>query len=196
MRKRGTILPSEGLKSTWTITLDDRIASFPYRDLVEQLPTALAIVEQSGLEYFFTDLLEGPSFPNDIRALPVAYGFSFPPMEDDGPVIVIGYPSEAYRVGPAVLQEFLEERLASKDLADVRSKLAASGAPDRHLFVWLTHYNLGAFAPLFDAARPPDQCPRLPPEITTLWVASRPLESRLTLWRATREKGWEVIQAR
>lgn len=92
--------------------------------------------------------------------------------------------------GPARLtwQPFLDwihAFLASDRTADVRSKLAATAAAERHAFIAASFTSPGpVYFALRHEGRPelPDRDPSLPPEITHLWVWSVPGIERCIAW--------------
>lgn len=87
--------------------------------------------------------------------------------------------------------DWLAAFLASGEIADVRSKLAATKAPERHAFVGASFTTNGdAFFALHEEGRPelPASNPALPPEITHLWVWTTPGIGRCLAWFP--DMGW------
>ncbi len=92
--------------------------------------------------------------------------------------------------GPAQLDldrvvQWCSEFLASPAIADVRDKLAATGAPQRHAFIlvtmsseWAVHHALGIGAHGVLPNRPPV----LPPEITHVWLLGIEGADRCIAW--------------
>ena len=84
---------------------------------------------------------------------------------------------------------WLESRLASEQWADVRRKLAATGAAERHVFVGVTFsFGEAFFALACEHSTLPPRAPRLPPEITHLWVMPVLGLGRCLTWSS--ESGW------
>ena len=92
---------------------------------------------------------------------------------------------------PEDVVTFVERFAASRP--DDLSKLRNSGAAERHLFVWggVFPQDWASLRPLqLDIAALPSRAPRLPPEITHVWVAAdgeRP--SRIVHWSP--DGGWQ-----
>jgi len=87
--------------------------------------------------------------------------------------------------------DWLAAFLASGETADVRSKLAATNAPERHAFVGASFTTNGdVFFALHEEGRPelPATNPTLPPEITHLWVWTTPGIGRCLAWFP--DTGW------
>jgi hypothetical protein len=81
--------------------------------------------------------------------------------------------------------------LTSSKTGDVRRKLAATNAPERHAFIAASFTTDGdAFFALDEEGRPelPPRSPVLPPEITHLWVWTTPSMGRCLAWFP--DKGW------
>jgi hypothetical protein len=68
----------------------------------------------------------------------------------------------------------LEDWLHSPDPdpAGIRSKLAATGLPERHVFVWVDFQSDFAARRWLSEGELPQRAPRLPTEVTHVWVAS------------------------
>jgi hypothetical protein len=81
--------------------------------------------------------------------------------------------------------DWIEKFLASDKTSDVRHKLIATGAPERHAFVGASLTTNGdAFFALAENGRPglPPRDPNLPPEVTHLWVCTVPSIGRCLAW--------------
>jgi hypothetical protein len=89
--------------------------------------------------------------------------------------------------------EWIGAFLASDRTTDVRSKLAATGASERHAFIGASFTTPGdAYFALSREGRPelPDSAPNLPPEITHLWVWAIPGHNRCLAWFPDTDTGW------
>lgn len=87
--------------------------------------------------------------------------------------------------------DWVEKFLASDKTSDVRRKLTATGAPERHAFIGASFTTDGdAFFALAENGRPelPADNPTLPPEITHLWICQIPSIGRGLAW--SRDTGW------
>jgi hypothetical protein len=97
------------------------------------------------------------------------------------PAGVTGSASPAW----ASFMEWTAAFLASSRTADVRRKLAATNAPERHAFIGASFTTDGdAFFALAEEGRPalPPSNPTLPPEVTHLWVWTTPGIGRCLAW--------------
>lgn len=91
----------------------------------------------------------------------------------------------------AAFQSWLADFLASSKTADVRRKLAATNAPERHAFIAASFSTDGdVFFALAEDGRPelPGSRPVLPCEITHLWVTTIPSLGRCLAWFP--DTGW------
>jgi hypothetical protein len=93
-------------------------------------------------------------------------------------------------VGWEPFLDWVQEKLASPGLGDVRSKLAKTGAEDRHLFVGITYTSPWAvFFGLHSERRDiPQAPPALPKEITHLWLMHAQSSGRCLAWFP--DRGW------
>jgi hypothetical protein len=75
---------------------------------------------------------------------------------------------------------------------DNRTKLAASGAAERHLFIWV---DLDYYLPWkdLDFGRLPITPPHLPTEVTTVWVAASVAGGRCVVWRVRPPGPWHAV---
>lgn len=91
--------------------------------------------------------------------------------------------------GPAAVDvdravDWCREFLAGPDRADVRRKLAATEADERHAFVvvgWRSEWAVLNMLS-FDTNVLPDRVPQLPSEVTHLWLCGGPPAVRLIAW--------------
>ena len=99
-------------------------------------------------------------------------------------LVPAGVRGSAAPVWPAFL-DWLADFLASGRTANVRRKLAATNAPERHAFVAASFSTDGdVFFALAQEGHPelPASDPVLPSEITHLWVGSIPSIGRCLAW--------------
>ena len=96
--------------------------------------------------------------------------------------------------GPPIPQwetvlEWIAETLAAPRLADVRAKLANTNAAERHVFLGVTYTSPGevVFALTMDERSLPGKAPKLPPEITHLWLMNT-TGDRCIAWFP--DRGW------
>jgi hypothetical protein len=71
---------------------------------------------------------------------------------------------------------------------DVPQKLAASGHPERHAFIWATFTTPYEIASILDGDAFPTQAPQLPDGVTHLWVGAWYARTRTLYWRP--DHGW------
>jgi hypothetical protein len=71
---------------------------------------------------------------------------------------------------------------------DVPRKLAASGYPERHAFIWATVTTPYEIASILDGDALPTEAPDLPDGVTHLWVGGWYAGPRTLYWRP--DHGW------
>ncbi|MBF6238711.1 hypothetical protein IU474_16805 [Nocardia otitidiscaviarum] len=75
-------------------------------------------------------------------------------------------------IGPKAVVDELEQWLTGESTRDLREKLSADGAAERHAFVWVDASSAyGAWRALREEALP-ILPPQLPPEVTHVWVTN------------------------
>jgi hypothetical protein len=89
-----------------------------------------------------------------------------------------------------VFLDWVKDVLSSPETADVRRKLAATGAPERHVFLGASFTSpWGAFYALSDEpSSVPPRPPVLPEQVTHLWAINAQLPGRCLVWFP--ERGW------
>lgn len=93
-------------------------------------------------------------------------------------------------VACAPVVSWVEETLASERLLDVRTKLMKTGAPERHVFLGVTFTSPGEVYFALSLREPtlPDGPPKLPGEITHVWLMNAPPLGRCLAWFP--DRGW------
>ncbi|GIG63261.1 hypothetical protein Lfu02_76330 [Longispora fulva] len=186
-------IPAPALGRIWWVTLSARAQ---LRNLTKALPNKLLAVQQSGALFeivHWEQHLESHASDavRDLASLGVVQLASRQVQPDeDGKILIHGEGTG----GPAELNwtaftEWLTQFLFGTQQADVRRKLAATNAEERHAFVgasfstpWAAYHSLSD-----DYRELPTEHPELPAEITHLWVWSYPL-GRCIAWFP--DDGW------
>jgi hypothetical protein len=153
----------------------------------KHIASYLVAIEAEGRgEFFtFTDATESPAVSAILRDLKIEYGRV---ISWKSPGIGIGLPGDGGLVDPVLVNEVVEtEALKS----DNKHKLSAAAGSEKHLFVYLdgtTKHEVWAAAR--DEA-PPAARPKLPPEITHIWMAALAGDGEWhTVWRAQNGSSW------
>jgi hypothetical protein len=156
-----------GLARQWTVSV---LPSARIKALSRWLPTLLAQAERDGL----------PAVDDALTALGVCHAHAFDGDHPGRTYLTITLPRE--RSGGAApqtgdhLAEWAGDWLRQPQQRDVLSKLAASGAQERHVFAFVTGLSSAPFAVqwLLMSEEPsvPSIAPDLPDEVTHFWVTS------------------------
>jgi len=166
-----TVIP--GLAGGWLVTVE---APTRGKTLLQDLPTLLGLLEAAGVREFEPGAGHAPP---RATALAVANrivrawqgGTDFP-----GSVYFTFSEPAAFIPDANELVEWMGSFLSGPKTADVRKKLAASGASERHAFVLLPPFALApeaAAETLFQTSPGlPTKAPLLPDVITHIWVTS------------------------
>lgn len=192
-RGRGTVRVPQ-LQSGWLVYLRE---GAKIREVKRRLPTLLVEMERAGLTELVTSSGWFGEDLEDLRerlwASGVAAVYEHP---NPGPG-VISMTGAAYATwlstDPDDVVSFVESFVESRP-SDV-AKLGRSSGDERHMFIWSGMFStaegeLRALA--LDINQMPARAPRLPPEVTHVWVASETARpSRIVHWSPTH--GW--IQA-
>lgn len=181
-------LPVPGLSYDWWIYLRDTTL---IKRLEPQLPDLLRRLERAG--ELFDHLVDG-TLRRRIEASP--FGAEINKLGIDR--LVAGRQADGKAIvryvlpgaeGPAALDldravAWCGEFLSGPDRADVRRKLADTGARERHAFVVVGWCSEWAVLNLlsYDTNVLPDQAPQLPNEVTHLWLLGGPPAVRLIAW--------------
>jgi hypothetical protein len=173
---RAAALPLPGLNRVWHLTVTPACATHELRAV---LPQALAALTAKGLtfdhhhdedhlhrldDHEVVRLVTAGVVGIDSRPVRAGEqaGVSLGPQGVSGPFTVEWDP----------VQDWLDGVLVSSNLADVRSKLAATGAAERHAVIGVTSSSPGeaVFALSRWHSSLPGRPPQLPAEITHLWL--------------------------
>jgi hypothetical protein len=192
--EQGYGFPAPGLGRVWWAWTS---GSCRVGKLKRELPTLLAAMQTDG-EVFeirarHEDLLRDPS-PNVRRALALGIVGLASRLAGDGEHGAVKLVPQGI-AGPVdvtwqVFLDWIKEVLASAKMADVRRKFAASGAPERHVFLGASFTSpWGVFYALSDEhSSIPPLPPVLPEQVTHLWVIHAQLPERCLVWFP--ERGW------
>lgn len=187
---RTLIVP--GLRYDWFVYLNERVR---VRKLAIRLPDLVHRLERAG-ELFDHRVdrhrTRSSSFAKEINRLGIDMMAAGPEAVGDAQVNYVLPGAE----GPATvdlarLVEWCGEFLHDPRRADVRRKLAATGAPERHVFVvvsWATEWAVLHALSRDARGMVPDIPPPLPAEVTHLWLLGTGPADRLIAWLPTR--GW------
>lgn len=198
LSQRGQKLPAEfripGVHRDWFVTVSGKCH---VGRLEGELPGLLSALESRGLSFELVSTEETLRLDRDpgVRRL-VGLGVvglasrTAPPRQDPS---VRLYPSGI--TGPASvtwdpLKGWLKDTLASSRLADVRRKIARTGASERHVFLGLTFSSPGDVYFALDISQNglPDRPPWLPSEITHVWIMAAEMPGRCLAWSP--DQGW------
>jgi hypothetical protein len=196
---RAPALPLPGLARIWHLTVS---VTCDTRELKARLPHTLAALTARGLTFDHhhgVDQLHR-MVDHDVSSL-VAAGV----VGIDSRPVQAGEQAEA-SLGPEgvsapmavdweLVMDWLDDVLASPSLADVRSKLAATGAEERHAVIGVTSSSPGEAVFALSRWEPslPPRPPKLPEEITHLWLLGSFYDRHLAWYP---EYGWFDTQQR
>lgn len=149
----------------------------------------LARVEATGLSEFFawTDASKSQPVADILRDLKIEAGCVF--TWQDARRIGIALPGQGGQVTSDDLQRAVETE-ASK--ADNRRKLGGTTHSESHLFVYVHPLNYLPWVALVDE-EPPAEPPRLPAEISHIWVVTTTrAPNEYIVWRAAQGGRWDT----
>jgi hypothetical protein len=185
----GKVLDAPTLKQSWWITVEDTARIWKLR---KEIVRRLEIIEAEPAlrELAWPD----PGRWNDAARI----GHALSPLgverarpirlPDGGPkVIIIPRILGGAKVTPNGLPVWAV-RFLTDTHPDVRGKLAESGYPELHAFIWTTFTTPYEIASTLDGEAFPTQAPELPDGATHLWVGSWYAGRRTLYWRP--DYGW------
>lgn len=185
----GATLPAPGLRRSWHIYPSQRTRMVELRKAIPLLDQIEAKIRVDGLESWD----QHPAAQRLFTEFHIEY--ARPWGETDDPKLVVGrapdlseWIENPNNPGSWVQQAVQDE--ANKE--DNRRKLVASGAAERHLFVWV---DLDYYLPWkdLDFGRLPVTPPTLPNEITTVWAAASAADGQCVVWRVRPPNPWQVV---
>src|SRR4051812_12450962 len=190
---RASALPLPGLERIWHLTVSPACAA---RDLKAALPRMLAALTARGLTFDHHHQLEQLQNidDHDVAALVLAgvVGIDSRPVRPGEHAEVSLRPQGVS--GPVKIEwkpvlDWLDGGLAGPSMIDGRSKLAATGATERHAAIGVTASSPGeaVFALSRWHSSVPGRPPRLPEEITHLWLLGSFFDRHLAWYP---EHGW------
>jgi hypothetical protein len=192
--RRQHLLPAPGLGRVWWARTS---GSCRLGRLDRELLPLLAEMQTDGEVFEIVaeheHLRRNPS-PNVRRALALGIvGLASRPVRDGEHGAVHLVPqgiSGPVNVTWQVFLDWVKDVLSSPETADVRDKLAATGAPERHAFLGASFTSpWGVFYALSDEHNSiPPLPPVLPEQVTHLWVINAQLPERCLVWFP--ERGW------
>jgi hypothetical protein len=191
MDRYGPSLPAHPATRDWDLWLSDLSAEV--RRIRDHFPAVLARLEQAGIhEFHRLHHLPDASLRAEVESFGISGGVSYPATAP--PVMTLLEPGGGGPRGPDLINQIAREMAADKyyQLAAARDL----GAPERHLFIWVTSARFLEWVTLWDDRLPPGP-PDLTPEqsgvITTIWVAARN-SGQVVLWRVTPPQGWTKLE--
>lgn len=181
-----------GLRYDWFVYLNERVR---VRKLAIRLPDLLHRLERAG-ELFDHRVdrhrTRSSSFAKEINRLGIDMMAAGREAVGDAQVnFVLSGAEGPATVDLARLVEWCGEFLYDPRRADVRRKLAETGAPERHVFVvvsWATEWAVLHALSRDARGMVPDICPPLPAEVTHLWLLGTGPADRLIAWLP--DRGW------
>jgi hypothetical protein len=181
LRKQGNVVPAVKCKQSWMV--------FPNSDaninkIRAKIDGCLFEVERVGASKF--NWLRGPQCARDLCFdLKISSGSVF--SAEGEPQIFVSGPGGGGAVGANLAIE-AGEKEAWKD--DNRKKLGASDAAERHLVVYIHVSNGLPWVALTDF-QPPTILPKLPEEITFLWLVGQGRATdEFVIWQAGVKQPW------
>jgi len=187
---RADATPLPGQDRVWHLTVSVAVAGRT-KELRAALPDLLAALTAKGLtfDHHHSEHQLARIDDQDVAIL-VAAGVvgidSRPVREDESAEVTLGPQGVT---GPITVDwvpvlAWLDDLLASPTLADVRTKLAKTGAAERHAVIGVTHSSPGdvVFALSRLHSSLPPRAPQLPDEITHLWLLGTWAGDRTLVW--------------
>lgn len=185
--ENGSSIPATKCKNDWVI-FAARGARIP--NIRKAADDCLFGLEQAGItEFSWVRDWNRPCVQQICRDLKVTSGRII--RTGVHPVIRILPPAGGGAVGASIAIE-AGEKEAWKE--DNRKKLGAAKAPERHLVVYIEPLNGLPWVALTDF-QPTPVLPKLPPEITDIWLLGHGKETNeFVVWYAGRERHWSSLR--
>lgn len=148
----------------------------------------LAVIESAGIEEFWGPTDSRPSVEAIYGDLGVIRGCVAPWIKAGH--ILMALPGAGGAIGASTVIEAAEKEAFKRDN---RTKLGSAAVDERHLAIYV-YVNSLPWVALVDFEPPPD-LPRLPPEITDIWVFSEAYaEHEYVVWRAGTSLPWRKLK--
>lgn len=191
-----------GIRGGWAVWVDPARALAMAKRLFAELPALLSELEEAGVTHVDVDPAAGAGGRWDASAhelgitnLIQSAGTNYPGsvyVELDQPLErKAGFVAET---GDAIA-EWIGGYLQSERASDL-AKLARSGAPERHAFVLVPMFTTEPFAiselVMRSEARLPTKPPRLPDEVTHVWIVGMAYDVAGFYWAP--EAGWSPVR--
>lgn len=184
--RKSSIVPALRCRKSWYVSPAMTARIVKIRKEVDEY---LSRVEQAGIENFYWVRDEHPSVEAICSDLGILSGSVI--HGDTSPKIRIALPVGGGAVG-AITAVQAGEKEAWKQ--DNRDKLGAAKTAERHLVVYIDLMNGLPWVALTDFA-PPLAAPKLPPEITHLWlVADEGQADEFIVWHASTKEPWASLR--
>jgi hypothetical protein len=168
------------LARCWVLSADAG-RRVPFKTLVERCAPVLHTLEKLGRQNFYalhklwSEDMHDRGLARTLDSLGVTSVYGYGPGDRGTGIIDVTIATGGFSVlGPGSVLGELEAFVAHERLADVRRKLAASGLPHRHAFVWVTTLApMGAWWNMTKERALPTRPPQLPSEVTDIsWIAA------------------------
>jgi hypothetical protein len=189
----------EGLAGGWMAGLEPTAR---WKDLRAQLPALLATMEASGIRGARPEVWWEPGpYDGALRALGIVHLFQSDATDFPGSIYLtieqgLDRTAGAVPTDGRPLLDWLNDWTARPDKADNLSKLAASNAEERHLFLILPTLAEAPFAVTDllsrDGAPLPNEAPNLPGEVTHVWLVSTWTSGSGMRWSP--DRGWSRFE--
>jgi hypothetical protein len=181
--RRGRFVPRVQCKHDWYV--------YPRRNaninkIRAHIDSYLAAIEAEGRTQFkaSTDADTSPAVFTILRELGIESGCV---VRWESPGIGIATPGDGGRVDSTLVNEAVETEAFK---ADNRRKLSAAAGSEKHFFIYVARTRHVVWVAVREEA-PPAVGPKLPPEITHVWVVTWAGDGAWhTVWRAQRGSLW------
>ena len=194
-QRKDRLIPTERCRKDWIVY---PLPTVNVKKNRKELDRYLANIEAAGLERFFssTDSYKYPAVRRIYQDLHIEHGH-ITKWKKPGSIGLV-LPGGGGKITPEHVQDAVK-REVWKD--DNRKKLNLAGSKERHLFVYVDGVDYLPWASLRDTNPSALELPRLPPEITHVWVAAQfnpynaagKVVEYHRVWRARRGGKWEDL---
>jgi hypothetical protein len=186
-RKGGQTLLAQRCKQSWMIY---PATTARINDIREKIDDYLAVLEAEDITKFWTPTDLRPTVERIAKDLRVVSGAVLD-LNDDRPRIRISLPVTGSAYGASLVNAAVEREAVKKDN---RAKLGASGTYERHLAVHVPVLNGAVWCALVDFGPVPEK-PKLPTEITDVWVYSQDRgDLHFVAYHASKQSAWSRFE--